>query len=88
MELEAQKFRLRAIECGLRAGIATEPRDQAKWHELERVWLDLANSVEADNKLLRRLTPTKLLLCGHAGASAFPWRAPAACRRRGDPQPR
>ena len=59
MALEAQSYRLRALECGLRAGLATEPRDQAQWHELERVWLDLANSVDADNKLLRKLTPTK-----------------------------
>jgi hypothetical protein len=58
MALEAQKYRLRALACGQKAGMAREPRDQAKWHELERVWLDLANSVDADNKLLRKLTPT------------------------------
>jgi hypothetical protein len=48
---DAQRYRLRALECGQRAGTATDPKNEAKWHELERVWLELAVLVEADQKL-------------------------------------
>jgi hypothetical protein len=38
----AQRYRLRALECGQKAGTARDPKDKANWHELERVWLELA----------------------------------------------
>jgi hypothetical protein len=46
----AQRYRLRALECGQKAGTARDPKDKANWHELERVWLELAVRVEADAK--------------------------------------
>jgi len=56
---DAHRYRLRALECGQRAGTATDPKDKANWHELERVWLDLAVRVEADEKPGRRPATSK-----------------------------
>jgi hypothetical protein len=55
---DAQRYRLRALECGQRAGTATDPKNEAKWHELERVWLELAVRVEAEKKVRRQPAPS------------------------------
>jgi hypothetical protein len=36
------EVRFRALECGEKAGTAPDPKEQANWHELERLWLELA----------------------------------------------
>ena len=56
---DAQRFRLRALQCRQRAGTAIGPKDEASWHELERVWLELAVRVEAEQKLGRHQAPSK-----------------------------
>ena len=56
---DAQRFRLRALQCRQRAGTARDPKDKANWHELERVWLELAVRVDADVKLGQRPAPSK-----------------------------
>jgi hypothetical protein len=56
---DAQRFRLRALQCRQRAGTARAPKDKANWHELERVWLELALRVEADQKLGQQSAPSK-----------------------------
>ena len=56
---EPRNYCLRALLCRQRAGIARDPKDKATWHELEKVWLDLALRVEADDKVRRTLTPLK-----------------------------
>jgi hypothetical protein len=56
---DPRRFRLRALQCRQRAGTAIGPKDKASWHELERVWLELAVRVEADEKLGRHQSPSK-----------------------------
>jgi hypothetical protein len=56
---DAQRYRLRAVECRQKAGTARDPKDKANWHELERVWLELAVRVEADQKLGQQSAPSK-----------------------------
>ena len=47
---DVSKYRLRALECRSKAAIAFDPKDKAAWHELERLWLDLAVRVEAEKR--------------------------------------
>ena len=42
-----------------RAGTAVDPKDKASWHDLERVWLELALRVEADEKLRQHQAQSK-----------------------------
>jgi hypothetical protein len=56
---DAHRFRLRALECGQKAGTAIGPKDKANWHELERVWLELAVRVEAEDKSRQWQAPLK-----------------------------
>lgn len=56
---DVQRYRLRALECGQKAGVAKDPRVKADWHELERVWLDLAVRVEAEEKPRQRSVPPR-----------------------------
>jgi hypothetical protein len=50
IQSDVTKYRLRALECGQKAGTARHPKDKANWQELERVWLDLALRIEAEEK--------------------------------------
>ena len=47
---DVSKYRLRALECRSKAATAFDPKDKAMWHELERVWLDLAVRVDAEER--------------------------------------
>jgi hypothetical protein len=56
---DVSKYRLRALECRTKAEIARDLRDKSSWHELERIWLDLAVRVEAEQKPRRGPAPLK-----------------------------
>jgi hypothetical protein len=56
---DVHRYRLRAVECGQRAVTSPNDNERARWHELERVWLELAVRVEADEKLGLHQAPSK-----------------------------
>jgi hypothetical protein len=51
---DAQRYRLRALECRQKAEMTNEPKARASWHELERVRLELAVRVDAEDKPRRQ----------------------------------
>jgi hypothetical protein len=56
---DVQRYRLRALECRQKAGLGNDPKAKASWDELERVWLELAIQVEAEEKPRQRPIPPK-----------------------------
>ena len=63
----AQRYRLRALECGQKAGTARDPKDKANWHELERSWRSVLRPTLSSPRSLQSHTDENSENLDHGG---------------------